>query len=713
MIIEKYIGKNFATSLKNNWSFLSLLLKENSTNFFRFFHLYLIRIYLYKAMKFSACFLLFFFFIFSANAQETSDDSLMHFNLKEVEIGGNKSTFSTETRKVEIITERDLQKDACCNLSESFENSATVDANYSDAVSGARHIRLLGLDGKYVQYTNENVPGIRSLQQTLGLSFVPGPWMSSIQINKGAGSVVNGYGSIAGQINLEFKKPNTSGRFYGGLYLNQDARTELNLMSAQKSKNEKWSFMSFGHGMINLVPMDFNHDEFVDNPLVKQGNLMQRFTYHSGKKFNFIGAISGTIEDRQSGQLTHKNVGELPHAPHEQWKLRLQTQRVEAFAKTGFILNDLSSLGIQYKYSYHRQYGNIGPRIYNAQEHFGYLNLIYQYEFLTRSYLKFGSSLTVDNVEERLDTFNLKRLEIVPGAFAEVTYDYNNKLNIIGGIRADYHNLYGPFFSPRLNVKWNILYDLSLRASAGKAYHVPTVFAENFGYLASNRVISLPSKIKPEEAWSFGGSLSYRYYIDFREGNISVDFFHTNFTNQLVTDLENVRELNFYNLKGKSYSNSLLVEANYEVLPRFDAKISYRFEDVRVTYTSGLKWAPLRPKHKALISLEYTLKNKNWRFNTHLTWYGLSRVPSTAGNEPQFQIAERSKNYFLWNAQITYIHKKWFEVYVGAENILNQRQKTPVLGLNGYSVTSQFDASLVWGPIRGAMAFAGIRVNFK
>ncbi|MFN8293536.1 MAG: TonB-dependent receptor [Chitinophagales bacterium] len=645
-----------------------------------------------------------------ANAQE---DTVKQYELKEVEIRTNQSSFSTTTRKVEIITERDLQKDACCNLSESFENTATVDANYSDAVSGARHIRLLGLDGKYVQFTNENIPGIRGLQQTLGLSFVPGPWMSSIQINKGAGSVVNGYGSIAGQINLEFKKPQNSERLYANLYINQDARTEVNLLGAQVSKNEKWSFMSFAHGLVNLVPMDFNRDEFVDNPLIKQGNIMQRFTYHSGKKFNFIGAVSATFEDRQSGQLTHSSKDENNHLLHDQWKLRLQTQRVEAFAKTGFILNDLSSLGIQYKYFFHRQYGNIGAKQYNALEHFGYLNLIYQYEFLKRSYIKIGGSLLVDNVNETLDSFSLKRLEIVPGVFAEATYDYENKLNIVAGVRADYHVLYGPFFSPRFNLKWNILYDLSLRVSAGKAYHVPTIFAENFGYLANNRVISLPTKIKPEEAWSFGGSLSYRYYLDFREGNISADFFHTRFTNQLITDLENVRELNFYNLNGKSYSNSFQVEANYEILPRFDAKVAYRFEDVRATYTSGFKWVPLRPKHKAIVSLEYTLKNKRWRFNTHLTWYGLSRVPSTTGNEPQFQIPESSKHYFLWNAQITYIHKKLFEVYVGAENMLNQTQKTPVIGLDRYHATSQFDASLVWGPIRGAMAFAGFRLTIK
>ncbi len=657
-------------------------------------------------------------FSVSAINADAQEDTLWQYELKEIDISRKQQPRMEATpRVVEIISSKDLLKDACCNLSESFENSASVDANYTDAVSGARHIRLLGLDGVYTQFTDENIPGIRNLQQTFGLSYVPGPWMSSIQINKGAGSVVNGYESMTGQINIEYKKPQNSERFYGNLYINQDARTELNLQSAYKMGkadedcgSTDWSGMTLAHGLINLVPMDFNHDEFVDNPLVKQANVMQRFTYLSGKKFNFISAVLATVEDRQSGQLTHSSQG---HPEHHLWRMRLQTARANAFAKTGFILNDVSSIGVQYKYAYHQQHGNIGARNYNAREHFGYVNLIYQYEFLERSFLKAGASFQANDVRETLDSFSLNRTEFVPGFFTEVTYDYENKITLIAGVRADYHNLYGPFFVPRINFKWNIIHDVSWRLSAGKGYHVPTIFAEHFGLLASNRTISLPEKIKPETAWNFGSTLSYTFYLDYREGSITVDYFRTQFVNRLVTDLENVRELRFYNLEGKSYSNSVQVEVNYEALPRFDVKLAYKFDDVRTTYRDGLKWEPLRPRHKGLISLEYVLKNERWRFNSHFTWYGIARVPSTEGNEERFRVSERSKNYFLLNAQITYIHKKWFEVYVGAENMLNQTQRNPIIGLDGFDVTAQFDASLIWGPIRGAMAFAGVRFSLK
>jgi outer membrane receptor for ferrienterochelin and colicins len=635
-----------------------------------------------------------------ANAQDTMQGNIMSDTLKEISIQEKRGTrMDVTSRVVELITASDLLKDACCNLSESFENSASVDANYTDAVSGARQIRLLGLDGLYTQFTLENMPSIRGLQNAMGLSYVPGPWMSSIQINKGAGSVVNGYESMAGQINVEYKKPQTAEKFFTNLYINQDVRTELNLYTAYNMKNSKWSGMSMVHGLINWLPMDFNKDGFVDNPLVKQVNAMQRFTYMSGKKFNFISAANVTLEDRRSGQLMFN---EKEHVIHNPWKMQLKTVQANVFAKTGFVLNERSSIGLQYKYNFHDQQGTIGSREYKGREHYGYFNTIYQNEVANGQTIKMGLSFQADNVLERLDTFKLKRMELVPGAFVEGSFNFARKVDLVVGIRVDHHNLYGTFFSPRLNLKWNIIHDLSLRLSGGRGYRVSTVFAEHFGFLANNRIVALPAKIQPEIAWNYGASVAYKFFLNYREGLLAVDFFRTDFTNQLVTDIEDPARLSFYNLKGKSYSNSLNVELNYEPVKRFDIKLAYRFEDVKTTYGGILKQVALRPRHKGLVSLEYKLKNNRWRFNTHLTIYSKPRVPQNDFNTT-------SKNMYLVNAQITYTLKKFWEFYVGGENILNQTQAQPIIGLNGYDVTPKFDASLVWGQIRGAMVFAGFR----
>lgn len=644
----------------------------------------------------------------TAQAQHALD-SVQH--IREVEVVKKQGGRDQQAvQNLEVIGPLGLLKDACCNLSESFTNTAGVDVTYADAVSGAKEIRLLGLDGNYSQMMMENIPYLRGLGSTFGMLYMPGPWMNSIQVNKGAGSVVNGYESMTGQINIELKKPHAAELFYANLYVNQDARTELNLYTAHKMKNPKWAAAMLLHGNINAVRMDFNHDGFIDNPLTKAVHVMDRWGYQSGKLFNFIAAFNFLAEDREGGQMKF-DFGKT-QAAQSFWGMRLKTLRADAFAKTGFVWQE-SSLGVQYKYYFHQQLGFIGTRNYQAREHFGYLNLIYKHELPDETGdIKLGASFQTNHTAEQLQQWQYRRLELVPGAFAEVSYHYRKTFFVVGGLRADYHSLYGPFLSPRLQLKWNPLYALSIRASAGSGYHVPVLFAENYGLLSSNRTIELPSKITPERSWNYGGSISYKFLLDFREGNLSVDFYRTDFQNQLIVDLEDARLLRFYNLNGKSFSNSLQVEADYDVIRNFNVKVAYKFDDIRATYGGVLKTVPFRPKHKGLLALEYTTRKKHWRFNSSLTWYGQSRVPSTAINDAANQRAVTSKDYFLWNAQVTYLIKTKWEFYLGAENMLNQTQHNAIIS-NSAPNAPQFDASLVWGPLRGAMAFAGFRFKIN
>ena len=648
--------------------------------------------------------------VLTASAQRSGLDTTQRLN--DVEVVRKQATkLELTPRNVEVINSSALVKDACCNLSESFVNSASVDVNYSDAVSGAKEIRLLGLDGAYSQIMIENIPAIRGLLNSFGMNYIPGPWMSSIQVNKGSGSVVNGYESVTGQINIEMKKPQTAELFYANLFTNQDLRTEANIYTAHKLKDQKWSTALLTHGQINWLRMDLNHDGFMDNPIVNEGNIMNRWTYQNGKGFTFISAIVVMGEDRRGGQNGFDFSKDKFAQPY--WGLKLSTFHADAFAKTGFTLNESSSIGVQYKYYYHDQTGFIGRRDYDAAEHFAYVNFIYQKAYLgPDDLIKIGASFQADQIRERFDTFAYQRLELVPGAFAELSYAYQKKLSLVAGLRVDQHNLYGPFVSPRFNLKWNILYALSLRISAGRGYHVPVVFAENYGKLASDRDISLQKNILPEHAWNYGANLSYKFFLDYRDGLISVDFYRTDFENKLIVDMENTRQLRFYNLSGRSYSNSVQAEIQYEVAKGFDVKLAYKFDDVRSTYDGVMKQAPLHPQNKGLISLEYHTNDHKWRFNTSLTWYGKARIPSTAVNDIANQRPLLSKDYFLLNAQITYTIKKKWDVYMGAENMANQTQANAIIA-NDTPFNKQFDASLIWGPLRGAMVFAGFRVSIK
>jgi outer membrane receptor protein involved in Fe transport len=638
--------------------------------------------------------------------------TLQPLTLKEVDATAKKATrLELTPRNVEVLNSNDLVKAACCNLSESFENSATVDVNFTDAVSGAKEIRMLGLDGIYTQIMVEDMPGIRGLGNSFGLNYIPGSWMSSIQVNKGAGSVVNGYESMTGQINIEYKKPVNSDLLFVNLYLNQDLRTELNVVSAQKISN-KWSSLTAVHGAYNGLKMDLNHDGYLDNPLTKNLDLFNRFTYFSGKVFSFWSGVSVNLEDRVGGSI-HFDPGINP-VNQNYWGLRLTTERVQAFAKTSFSLPHLNFIGIQYQYVYHHQEGYIGRRDYDGLENFGYINFIYQKTFNKNDdMIKAGASFQLDDVHEQFDTFLRTRTEIVPGVFTEGSLNFgkDKQVMLIGGVRLDYHNIYGPLFSPRLNMKWNILHDLSLRVSGGKGYRVPSIFAENLGYLANNRALVIDPNLGIESAWNYGASLTWKFVLGFREGSISADYYRTDFVKQVVADIENTREVQFYNLNGKSFANALQAEFSYELVKGLDVKLAYKYEPSETQFKEGLMLTPLRPQNRGLFSLQHTTKNQHWRFNTGLNWFGKTRIPSTLVNDIENQRPAESPNWVQLNAQITFKWKKW-EVYAGGENLTNFTQKNPIIA-GDQPFSNQFDASLIWGPLRGAMAFAGVRFTLK
>jgi outer membrane receptor for ferrienterochelin and colicin len=625
--------------------------------------------------------------------------------IKEVEIVRKQAPrMEMATQNVELISGSDLKKDACCNLSESFMRSGAVDVQYSDGVSGAKEIRMLGLAGNYLQTMYENVPGIRGINSAFGMEYLPGTWMQSIQINKGAGSVVNGYDAITGQMNVELKKPQSAEKFFLNVYLNQDARAEINSHFSFKLKDKDWYTMGLVHGSVNWLKMDFNKDGFIDNPLFNRFTAMNRWFHVKSDGGMLMIAGSVNFEDRKAGQLSYDF--KKPMNEQQQWGSLLKTNHAELFAKTSFLFEHESTLGIQYKYSYQQQSGFIGRKELLSLEHFGYVNAIYQNEFSEGNTIKVGASFFVNDVRERLDTFAFKRTELVPGVFAEATFSPFKKMTIVAGLRVDQHNIFGTFLSPRLNIKWDILPDLSLRVSGGRGYRTPNLIADNYSYFFSNRNLSI-DPLKPEIAWNYGASLSYKFNLDFREGWVHLDFYRTDFAQQLVVDLEQRNQLQIYTQNGKLFSNSLQAEVSYEVVENVTAKIAYKWDNVKVNYREGFRVQSLKPQHKILFVLDYDWKKPRIVLTTNFAWYSKVRVPAIAIDEKIV-----SKYLYQWNMQITKKIKEQWEVYLGAENILNQTQPNPIQSALE-PLHQNYDATLIWGPVRGAMVYAGFRFVIK
>lgn len=649
--------------------------------------------------------------------------------LSEVEIDAKRNTTEMSfinPMKMENMSERELFKAACCNLSESFETNPSVDVNFTDAVSGNRQIRMLGLDGPYTMISRENMPGIRGLGNSFGLTFIPGSWVESIQLTKGIGSVVNGYESIAGHINFELKKPESKEHIFLNVFANQSGRMEVNFINNQQvSKN--WSTMLLLHGNTRPFERDMNSDGFRDFPLQDQVNLMNRWKYASGK--GLMGQIGiHYLKDQKNGGETNKRKDNLTEMGRDAlYRLEINSEKVEVFTKTGIVFPEFKyrSMGLQLSASRMEQESNYGLRDYDAEQQSFYANYIYQ-SILGNTFHKFktGLSFLYDEYNETLDTQGFNRIERVPGAFAEYSFEPSNNFTLIAGVRYDEHNISGGFFTPRIHLRYAIDEYTVARVLAGSGQRTANTIAEHQSLLASSRSFyfqgnnaNYPFGIPMEKAWNYGFNIMRNFKLDYREGYISLDLYRTEFENQLVVDRdEGPDRVLFYNLEGQSYANNLQLELSYELIKFLDMRAAYRFTEVRTEYRSGLRQKPFTPKHRFFVNWAYStaksVTGSQWTFDLTTQWFGEQRIPTTEGNDLANQRGASSPAFFLLNGQVSKVFNKRWTVYAGMENILNYRQDDPIISSEN-PFGNEFDASMVWGPIFGRMVYGGVRMNLE
>ncbi len=644
--------------------------------------------------------------------------------LKEVTVTNRQraSYISTvSTIRVEQMTGKELLKAACCNLSESFETNPSVDVSYNDAVTGSKQIQLLGLSGNYTQLTVENLPGPRGIATPLGLNSVSGPWIESIQLTKGVGSVANGFESIAGQINVELKKPENSEQLLANAYVNDFGKTDLNLNLSTKI-SKKWSAGLLLHDdFLHNKNLDFNNDGFRDLPTGNQLSLVNRYKYDDSKGLLAQFGFKVLKDDRTGGQTAFDPAKDKATTNH--YGLGINTERYEGFAKIGYVFpqQKYKSIGLQLAAISHTQNSYFGLTTYNAKQESFYGNLIYQSIINTTEHkFRTGLSFQYDKYNEDFKTNIYKRTEIVPGAFFEYTFTPSDKFSAVAGFRVDNNNLYGSFITPRLNIRYEPVKGTVFRASAGRGQRTANIFAENMSVFVSARQVNILSTntgnaygLQPEVAWNKGISVDQKFRLFTNDAMLSLDYFRNDFTNQVVVDLENVQQVKFYNLQGKSYSNSFQAELSIVPATKFDVRLAYRFFDVKTTYSGQLLERPFISANRAFISLDYTTPN-DWKFDYTITYNGQKRITETLPNTVTYKMPTTSPDYLLMNAQISksFGKKHPMDLYVGAENITNFFQKTVIIAAD-QPFSQNFDASMVWGPVSGRMLYMGWRLKIK
>jgi outer membrane receptor protein involved in Fe transport len=627
-----------------------------------------------------------------------------------------------DPRFVQSISQDELFKAACCNLSESFETNASVDVNFNDAVTGAKEIQMLGLAGRYSMLSQEFMPGIRGIGIPYGLLYTPGAWVESMQITKGAGSVVNGYESIAGQINVELKKPEEKERLFINGYVNDRNRYELNAVGAI-DVSPRISTSLLTHGSVITRMSDRNDDGFTD---VQEGELFvigNRWKYHNRKNLEGLLVLKYTSDHKTGGQM-----GFDRDAPGSLYGAAIDAERFDVTGKTGYVFPQrrYQSIGFQWCLSDYTLDAKFGNRPYSGHQQTAYANLIFQSIIGSTDHkFKAGLGILADAYEEAFQLIlnapltEVSKDEVVPGAFLEYTYTSGEKLTVVAGLRADHHSIYGAFLTPRLHLRYAPRESTVLRASAGRGYRSPNPIAENLSLLASSRNIyfegdnsKYPLGLEMESAWNMGMSVSQRFDLDFRPGHISADIFYTTFDEQVVVDMDEIAgHAHLYNLDGRSYSTSFQVEAAWEVLKRFDVKAAWRILDVKTEHHTGLLQKALTPKHRGFLNLAYTTPRRSkghWTFDVTVQHIGGQRLPNTSTYPEGLQLGEFAPDYRIVHGQMTRRFANNLDIYLGAENLLDFKQEDPILSADD-PFGPYFDSGLAWGPIVGRTVYLGVR----
>lgn len=663
---------------------------------------------------------------------ETDNDSIFKDeSLQEVKVVARKPGTSRLAGAVNgiAVNKDELFKAACCNLGESFTTNPSVDVAYSDATTGARQIKLLGLSGTYVQMLTENLPNYRGAAIPYALGYVPGPWMKGIQVSKGSASVKNGYESITGQINVDYLQPEDEQQVEVNLFGDTKSRIEANADANIHLSQGLATEILLHHENI-LKNHDDNGDGFYDMPGREQYNVQNRWVYKSNK-YIFHGGLGALKEIRTSGQDT-----EHLHDASDIYRIKLHTNRYEGYMKHAFILNpehgtNIALMGSASMHQLDAQYGN---KLYDVNEKNAYGSLMFETNFTAQHNLSVGLSINHDYLGQHANVdvtphfyadkepdyllSNMQKItekETTSGAYAQYTYTLGTQFTAMAGVRLDHSSLYGNFFTPRFHVKYSPIDAISIRLSAGKGYRSVFALAEYNYLLASGRRIYVDN-LEQEEAWNYGVSTAFYIPLFGKTLKLNAEYYYTDFRNQAVVDYDYRSDrIAIYNLReghGKSYSHTFQVDASYPILKGLELTAAYRLNDVKTSYKYGeeLMDKPLTSKYKALFTASYKTPLGLWQVDATCQLNGGGRNPEPyLLSDGSMSWERRFHSYEQVSMQITRWFRHW-SIYVGGENLTGFKQKTPIYGAS-QPWGKDFEPTLVWGPVEGRMFYAGVRVK--
>jgi outer membrane receptor for ferrienterochelin and colicins len=629
-----------------------------------------------------------------------------------------KSTYFGNTHsKTEIITSQELVKDACCDLAGCFGRNSSVEVAVTDIITDSKELKILGLEGAYTQLLVDNMPLMTGLNTKYGISSIPGTLIDRITISKGSNSVLQGYESISGIMNVLLRDYDNSDRLLVNGFMNSMLEKQFNLNFANPI-SKKWNTILSLHTAQKSNNMDDNGDSFLDNPLTTRYMLYNKWKFHDDKSktdFNVAGRLWN--EERIGGQKADLH-GTTHNSGHKLYEQTVKINSVEGYSRYGKQFSETSGLKLYLSSFYYDQEAKYGDTRYDAKQSNFSFSGFYEFEYLPRAFLKTGISYKYQNIDEVI-AFNdtnsktyagsyLKK-ESIPGVFFENSYSFlDDNASLMTGIRFDYHNEHKLIITPRALLRYQPAKTVVIRASIGTGFRTVNLLSEHSNILASSRNLVIAEKLEPEKIINYGGDVLFYFGFTGASGSLNLDFYRTDFSNKIIPDYDtSPTGVIFKNLNGKAFSNVFQSELSLTVLRYIDVKLAYKFIDLQYEKDGVRYEQPFNSKHRVLTTLSYTPFSKSWGVSAGLNWFGKQRLPSTSSNPAQYQLPTESKPYALMNMQVNK-NFKYVEIYAGIENLLNFKQDNPIISADD-PFGKYFDTSYIWGPTKGREFYAGFR----
>lgn len=645
--------------------------------------------------------------------------------LKSVTIRDNRAAYiSSQTIKTEIINQRELSKAACCDLAGCFGTQASVQPQTTNVLTNAQELRILGLSGVYNQVLIDGLPLIQGLSYTYGISTYPGTMIDFISVSKGTTSVLQGFESISGQINLESKHADQAEKLFVNAYVNSfgEAHFNTNIASAV-GKKKKWHSLLTLHSVQAAAKIDGNKDGFLDLPQLTRYMAFNKWEYGKQQEKGFATQIGLRLvnEKRLGGQMNFN--AQTDKGSNNIYGQSVQYTQPEMYVKSSYRFSSKNALSLALSGFYQHQQSWFGITQYKAKQQNVYVNLQHEWQWHKTHGLKYGMSYRYQNIEENISfsdnslgrsfAGNYKTLLKVPGVFAENTFHWReDKVVWIIGARLDKHQIWGNYFTPRSMLKYSLNHQHTFRASLGRGWRQVNLFSEQNNLLVGSRDVLFVEPLKPEEAINFGISHTYKFEAGKTTGTLSVDGYSTHFSNQFFPDYDSdPTKAIIKNFTGISRSNGLQVEASFVYNKQIEFRTAYNYLDVFRIENKLKSYLPFNPRNRAMAALSYRSKNNQWQADANAHWFDKMQLPNTSNNPIEYRRGNYSTAFITFNLQATFRYKT-FEIYAGCENLSNYRQANPIISASN-PFGKYFDLSSVWGPTRGREFYCGVRYSIQ